>query len=311
MADPKFEKLRPLEFEATRCPVCDADEADALFDKKMHGYTIHFDQCRRCRTLYTNPRLTKASLPNLYASEEFFEGKDDSINYYSFLAGYPYLSRTARARLDQIDKYARGKKMLEVASAAGFFLNQAKLAGYDVEGVEISKPMAEYASQRWGVPVRPESIEDVDLPSCAYDVIAAWGVFTIVRSPKATLAKFYDALKPGGVLAFNTYYNESLWGRLWRQNWYILVLNTSQIHSRDTLRRLLEEAGFEVRQRRREWPYASIKYAAFQLLSHVPGGVNRRWLDKLDFLNNFLVRIPAPDVYEWICTKPESRDGTH
>jgi len=303
MNRPQFEKLRPIEFEPVCCPVCGADDYDRVYEKPYHGYTMRFCKCRRCNTLYANPRMTKESLPNLYASEEFFEGKDNSVNYYSFLAGEPYLSRTARARLKQIGKYATGKKMIEVASAAGFFLNEAKGAGYDVEGIEISRPMAEYAAQRWGVPVRAESIEDVELPSESYDVIAAWGVFTILRDPCAVLAKYHRALKPGGVLAFNTYYNEALWAKLWRQHWYILVLNTSQIHSRDTLKRLVEEAGFEVRQRRREWPYATAKYAAFQLLSHIPGGVDRRWLDRLDVLNRIVIRVPAPDVYEWICTK--------
>jgi SAM-dependent methyltransferase len=266
---------------------------------------MHFVLCRECHTLYANPRVSRASLPNLYASQEFFEGKDDNINYYSFTAGEDYLSRTARSRLAQIGKYAKGKKLLEVASAAGFFLKEAKAAGYDAEGIEISKPMAEWASKRWQVPIRAASIEDLELEPESYDVIASWGVFTILRDPRSVLRKFHGALKSGGVFAFNTYYNESLWGRLWGSNWYILVLNTSQIHSRETLKSLLAESGFRLVQRRREWPYASIKYAIFQLASHVPGAVRASWLDRIDALNRVVVRVPAPDVYEYVCVKED------
>jgi SAM-dependent methyltransferase len=247
--------------------------------------------------------VSHASLPNLYASEEFFEGKDDNINYYSFTGGEEYLSRTARARLAQIEKHATGKRLLEVACAAGFFLKEAKAAGYKAEGIEISKPMAEWASKRWQVPIRVASIEDAELEAESYDVIASWGVFTILRDPRSVLLKFHRALSPGGVLAFNTYYNESLWGRFWGRNWYILVLNMSQIHSKHTLKALLAETGFRLVQRRREWPHVSIEYFLFRLASHIPGAVRASWLDRIGALNQFIIRVPAPDVYEYVCVR--------
>jgi SAM-dependent methyltransferase len=300
---PSFDSLKPLVFEPTACPVCGHDDAESRYTKRIREYTMHYVSCRHCNTLYANPRVSRASLPNLYASREFFEGKDDNINYYSFTGGEEYLSRTARARLEQIGKYAKGERLLEVASAAGFFLKEAKAAGYRAEGIEISRPMAEWASQRWQVPVRTSSIEDIELPPESYDVIASWGVFTILRDPRAVLRKFHAALAPGGTFAFNTYYNDSLWGRLWGANWYILVLNTSQIHSPDTLASLLAETGFCLVRRRREWPYASIKYALFQLASHIPGAVSASWLDRIDVLNHLIIRVPAPDVHEYICVK--------
>ena len=58
------------------------------------------------------------------------------------------------------------------------------------------------------------SIEEIELEDEAYDVIASWGVMTIIRDPKALIAKIHQALKPGGVWAFNTYDNRSLWGRM-------------------------------------------------------------------------------------------------
>ena len=152
-----------------------------------------------------------------------------------------------RARPHQaLSKYAQGKRLLEVASAAGFFLAEAKAAGFDAEGVEFSGPMAQYASKRWQVPVTAGSIEEVELDDETYDVIASWGVMTIIRDPRAVMAKFHRALKPGGVWAFNTYDMQSLWGRLFGSKWYILVPNTSQIHNDATLRRLLDEAGFDL-----------------------------------------------------------------
>lgn len=190
-----------------------------------------------------------------------------------------------------------------MASAAGFFLAEAVDAGFEAEGIEFSGPMAAYASQRWHVPVTAASIEETDLDEEAYDVIASWGVMTILRDPKAVMAKFHTALKPGGVWAFNTYDNRSWWGRIFGAKWYILVPNTSQIHNDRTLRRLLDEAGFELVARRRDRPYASLERLVFVLLSHLSHGVRDRFFERVHFLNRIVIPFRAPDAFEYVCVK--------
>jgi SAM-dependent methyltransferase len=264
---------------------------------------MNYGVCAKCATLYANPRLTVDSLRTLYGSEEFFEGRENNLNYYSFLSGERYLRRTARGRIERFRKHASGARLLEVASAAGFFLAEAKAAGFQAEGVEFSGPMAAYAADRWGVPVTAGSIEEVDLDAETYDVIASWGVMTILRDPKAVMAKFHAALKPGGVWAFNTYDNRSLWGRMFGARWYILVPNTSQIHNDTTLRRLIDEAGFDLVARRRDRPYASIERLVFVLLSHVDHGVRDKFFERVHFLNRLIVPMRAPDAFEYVCVK--------
>lgn len=80
---------------------------------------------------------------------------------------------------------------------------------------EFSRAMAAYARDKYELDVHHGSIETVPLGPESFDVIAAWGVFTIIRQPVDLLRKLNKALKMGGVLAFNTYYHESLWARVW------------------------------------------------------------------------------------------------
>ncbi|MFC1698985.1 class I SAM-dependent methyltransferase [Candidatus Omnitrophota bacterium] len=305
---PQFQELRQLQFEPTRCPVCQAERFREKYSKKVQDYSMRYVSCLECGTLYTNPRLTVESLKNLYASELFFEGKEKNYNYYSFLSGEKYLTKTAASRLMRIMKYAKKGKLLEVASAAGFFLREAKKRGFDVTGIEISAPMAEYVTAQHGIKVFPKSIEEIELARHEYDVIASWGVFTILRDPRAVLRKFNQALKPGGCLALNTYYTGSLWERIFRQNWYILVANMSQIFSQQTLIQCIQESGFELVSRRRDCPYASIERLIFGLFSHFPGGVRNRLFEQLKFLNKIIIRVPLPDVYEYICVKKKEID---
>jgi SAM-dependent methyltransferase len=283
--------------------VCSSTRIDRRLHKTVQGIEMQYGLCTTCNTLYANPRLTVESLRTLYGSEEFFEGRENNLNYYSFLSGETYLRRTARGRIERFSALAPGKRLLEVASAAGFFLAEAKAAGFDAEGVEFSAPMARYASQRWGVPVTAGSIEETDIGADAYDVIASWGVMTIIRDPKALIAKFHRALRPGGVWAFNTYDNRSLWGRAFGAHWYILVPNTSQIHNDTTLRRLLDEEGFDLVGRRRDRPYASVERLLFVLLSHASHGVRDAFFERVHFLNGVVLPMRAPDAYEYVCVK--------
>jgi SAM-dependent methyltransferase len=283
--------------------VCGGREIGRQLQKTYHDVELRFGFCANCATLYANPRLTVGSLRTLYSSEEFFEGRQDNLNYYSFLSGERYLRRTARGRIERLQGHASGRRLLEVASAAGFFLAEAKSAGFEAEGVEFSAPMAEYASDRWGVPVTAGSIEEVELDEAAYDVIASWGVMTILRDPRAVMAKFHAALRPGGVWAFNTYNNRSLWGRLFGPRWYILVPNTSQIHNDRTLRRLIDAAGFDLVARRRDRPHASVERLLFVLLSHVSHGVRDKFFERVHFLNRLIIPVRAPDAFEYVCVK--------
>jgi SAM-dependent methyltransferase len=300
---PEFEPLGALQFEPTTCPVCAEDDMRRPFGKRFQDVELRFGTCGRCGTLYSNPRMTVDSLRTIYGSAEFFEGREKNLNYYSFLSGERYLRRTARGRIERLRPHARGTRLLEVASAAGFFLVEAKNAGFDVEGIEFSRPMAQYASERWDVPVTAGSIEETDLDPEAYDVIASWGVMTILRDPRAVIAKFHAALRPGGVWAFNTYDSRSLWGRLFGARWYILVANTSQIHNDRTLRRLIDEAGFDLVERRRDRPYASLERLLFVLLSHLSHGVRDRFFSRVHFLNRIVLPARAPDAFEYICVK--------
>jgi hypothetical protein len=77
-------------------------------------------------------------------------------------------------------------------------LVEAKMAGFDVQGMEMSRPMAVYATDRWGVAVTAGSIEHEVLPAEASDVIAFWGVLTLLQDPIAVMRRFHRALKPAG-----------------------------------------------------------------------------------------------------------------
>jgi hypothetical protein len=70
-----------------------------------------------------------------------------------------------------------------------------------------------------------------------------------------------------------------------------------------TLRRLIDEAGFDLVARRRDLPHASVERLLFVLLSHVSHGVRDGFFRRVHFLNRLVVPVRAPDAYEYVCVK--------
>ena len=163
--------------------------------------------------------------------------------------------------------------------------------------------MAQYASKRWGVPVSGESIEDVDLAPETYDVIASWGVMTIIRDPRAVIAKFQKALKPGGVWAFNTYDSRSSVGAPVPG----ALVHPGPEHEPDPQRPHAPSppgrGRLRPRARRRDRPHASLERLLFVLLSHLSTGVRDKFFERVHFLNRVIVPVAAPDAFEYICVK--------
>lgn len=302
---PDWEPLGKLQYVPTDCPVCGACAGQLRHSKWIREIEMRYYVCSSCGALYANPRATVESLRNLYASRDFFEGSEpggDHLNYFSFIADEQFLRKTARQRIARIRRYCPTGRMLEVASAAGFFLVEARQAGYQVTGVEFSRVLAAYDEKRWSVNVIPQSVEEIDLPAQAYDIIASWGVMTIIQDPVAYIRKVHRALKPGGVWAFNTYYHDGIWPRLVDKRWDILTVNLSQIYTRRLLLDIVSREGFTLLERRRDTPYTSLIKLADKLSQTLGLRSLPRVLQRLR-LGDIIVRLPLPDVLTYIWSR--------
>jgi hypothetical protein len=302
---PDWQSLGRLDFLERGCPVCRSTGGLPRDTRTIAGYEMHFWLCDACDCLFTRNPLTEASREQLYGSQDFFAAGEpgaDNIDYYDYIGGERYLRMTARGRVTRIRRYQPAGKLLEVACAAGFFLVEAKTAGFDVQGIEMSRPMAAYAADRWGVPVTAGSIEREALAAEAFDVIASWGVLTILQDPIAVMRKFHCALKPGGIWAFNTYYQDRLWHQLLRSRWQHLGIAVRQVFSRQQLLELLRREGFQLLARRRDRPHTDVLKFVDHLVM-VTGWKSLISLVRHLRLDDRIVRIPAPDNYEYICCK--------
>lgn len=100
-------------------------------------------------------------------------------------------------------------RILEVGTGTGWFPLLCKLNGLQCKGLEISPQLVELAMQ---VGKRNNIVPDIELGNvedgkigvAQYDIIIASSVFEHVEHWRSGLAKIYAALKPGGVLFFES-----------------------------------------------------------------------------------------------------------
>jgi SAM-dependent methyltransferase len=120
-------------------------------------------------------------------------------------AGYdadpPARRYEARRRVRFLRRYVRSGRLLEVGSAAGYFLDAAKGAGFAVTGIEPAEELARAARIRFGVDVIAGFVEDADLEPASAGTVCAWHVLEHIPDPLAVLGELRTVLAPGGILA--------------------------------------------------------------------------------------------------------------
>jgi 2-polyprenyl-3-methyl-5-hydroxy-6-metoxy-1,4-benzoquinol methylase len=100
-------------------------------------------------------------------------------------------------------------QILEIGTGMGWLPILCKKRGWRCKGLEISPQLIAYAKQ-WGAQygVDPDielgNLEDTDIGRNAYDVIIASNVFEHVERWREGVRKVYDALKPEGVMFFES-----------------------------------------------------------------------------------------------------------
>jgi SAM-dependent methyltransferase len=201
-----------------------------------------------------------------------------------YLEDEPARRREARKRVRWIRRHGARGRLLEIGAGTGHFLAAAREGGFEAVGVEPSEVPARMAVERLGVDVRHGFLEDVDLPTGAFDVAAGWHVVEHIRDPLAELRRVRDSLRPGGLFFVEVPNAGGIDAQREGVEWPPLELSHHVAqYGPDSLRRLLERAGFEVELTRSyEWTsyYPLGRFLSPYIVArhHLPRSLRRRAL---------------------------------
>lgn len=107
-------------------------------------------------------------------------------------------------------KLAEGKRLLDIGSAKGVFLDIAQKSGWEPMGVEPAEDYSGYARETFKLPVFTGTLEEADFPSNHFDAATMWDVIEHLKEPAKIVAETFRVLKPGGLLLILTPNHDSL-----------------------------------------------------------------------------------------------------
>ena len=265
------------------CPLCAGRSAVTVFDREIRAFPVKFVRCQRCDLVFQNPRMTREGLEAYFSSSVFIKDADsaefdlqDTLGYPDYFDWDPSYRRTADLRLAHIRRFkAPPARLLEIGTATGSFLDQARRAGYDVRGLDVSETFAAIARKQ-GLEIDEGFVEEFDLPEAHYDVICNFGGIACWRDPLRGLRNVRRALKPDGVFVLNHPNVDALVPRLLGRNYFEFNPASLQVFSDKTLDHCLEKAGLAPVVSRTERQYASVGRIVTYLKSGIGVNIARR-----------------------------------
>jgi len=274
-------ELNPL-FAGVSCRVCGGSDARTLRPSAYppeigiselrsmyrassdHALMDQVVECRACRMVYLAPRLD-ASL---------IQGGYEEVEDPRFVAQNPQRIRTFTHSLQSIVKRTgidpKGKRLLDIGCAGGACLVAARDLGFEVEGIEPSRWLSAYARSEYALNVRQGILKAGLYPEKSFDVISLWDVLEHVPEPRDILEVVRSLLKADGYLWLNYPNIGSLAARLMGWRWPFWLSVHLHYYRPHTIRRQVEQAGFEVLYTRPHWQQLQLGYLMERASSLVP-----------------------------------------
>ncbi len=229
------------------CALCGDDRHEALFRK--NGYDLV--SCRSCGLAYLANPPSAAAIAALYTDDVAYHGALQDPNDPEVVR----MRATARQHLRFLRRSvprAQGVTLLDIGCSTGLFLDEARAAGFDVRGAELSPHSAAVARDQLELPVHVGDWRDAGYADASFDVVTLFDVIEHLSDPEAELVAIRRLLKPGGILLQSTPNIDGLFPRLSlplakRLDYWPHPEPPYHLFqfSRRTLGRLTEKAGYE------------------------------------------------------------------
>jgi len=218
------------------CPFCKEGA------RPRHLFTVRRPILRcGCGLVYAGRRRGE-TLAAAYG-ETYFQG----LVYADYLADRAAIRKNAAHSLAHLEERVAGRRLLDAGCAAGFFLEAARDRGWSVFGLELSEYALAHARDRLGLTAWRGSIEAPPAELAPVDVVTLWDVIEHLENPLGALERIRRLLLPGGRLVLSTGDFDCLLRRTMGRRWRIFSDPTHlYFFSNATLRRLLQDAGFQV-----------------------------------------------------------------
>jgi 2-polyprenyl-3-methyl-5-hydroxy-6-metoxy-1,4-benzoquinol methylase len=138
----------------------------------------------------------------VYTDDAYWNG-GCAYGYPDYEQAWRDARRLVRARLDRLQQLRRPGRMLEIGCAAGYFLRDARIRGWQVFGVELSPMMRKRSEELVGCPVFA-SLTEAAACEPPFDCVAMFEVIEHLDDPLGFMRELRAAMSPSAILVLST-----------------------------------------------------------------------------------------------------------
>lgn len=190
-------------------------------------------QCKACGLGATEQRGKQRQYAAYHRDQVYIKEKEQFRNIFE-------------KRVKIISKFKNTGKALEVGSSTGIFLSLLKQQGWEVQGIEPSKPAAS-AAQKRKIPTIVATFENADILQNSFDLIIFNHVLEHMANPREVLQKANAILKKDGLIFIDAPNFGGLSARILGSSWQYILPKEHRWHfTPQALSLLLEKAGFKM-----------------------------------------------------------------
>jgi SAM-dependent methyltransferase len=140
----------------------------------------------------------------MHEMKRLYEGQETKVNLLEHLSRRDHKCTQARVCLELVRRHRAHGRLLEVGSAAGYFLWEARKLGYDVQGLDITRQLVDFSRDVLGVPTVEGTLRGAPFAAGAFDLVYHRNVLSHLADPCEEFRIMHRLLAPGGLLVFET-----------------------------------------------------------------------------------------------------------
>jgi 2-polyprenyl-3-methyl-5-hydroxy-6-metoxy-1,4-benzoquinol methylase len=177
-----------------KCIFCNTGSNNVVVEE--NGYKGR--KCPQCGLIYVSPRPSFNEIVDLYGHNEAHVSAEAHLSASTAKRLY------AKHHLRIIRSFAKGGDLLELGAGAGYFLDEARRAGFAPHGLEFNPAQADFIRQRLGIPCDESPLSTEIFHGKKFDVVYHCDVISHLFDPISDFRTMNEVMKDNSFLIFET-----------------------------------------------------------------------------------------------------------